>query len=445
MPAIRLPSKVSHILQVLREAGHEAYIVGGCVRDSLIGRLPGDWDITTSARPEQVRTLFRRTVDTGLKHGTLTVLLGADSFEITTFRTDGAYSDGRHPDEVRFVSTLAEDLSRRDFTVNAMAYSPETGLIDLFRGTDDLNARVIRAVGAPAARFTEDALRMLRAVRFSAQLGFSIEEKTFDAIRPLASRLRLVSKERIQVELNKLLTSDHPETFEKLADCGITAVIMPRFDQMLATLQHSPYHVCDVGHHTLKVLEATPNTLRLRLCALLHDTGKVEARTTDSNGTDHFKGHMDFSAKYAEKFLRDYRYDNKTIDQVVRLVSVHDIRIDPTLPNVRRLIGKVGEDLFPDYLQFAVADCKGKSDVSAAIFWPLYRKTEEAYRQILAENDPVSIRDLAVDGNDLIASGLKPGKAIGQILSEMLEDVLNDPSHNTKEYLLSRYLPGEIE
>ncbi len=441
--AITLPAKTIQIIEKLNRAGYEAYIVGGCVRDSLIGRVPGDWDITTSALPAEVKKLFKRTVDTGLQHGTVTVMLGADAFEVTTYRTDGAYSDGRHPDTVTFVDSLREDLSRRDFTVNAMAYHPETGLVDLFGGLSDLKAGIIRAVGDPVRRFTEDALRMMRAVRFSAQLGFEIEENTFKAIRPLAERLRMVSKERIQTELSKLLVSDHPEYFEKLAEAGITAVIMPRFDEMLATEQHSVFHLYDVGHHTLKVMQAVPPTLMLRLCALLHDTGKTEAKTTDANGTDHFKGHPALSAVYAREFLKEYRYDNKTIDQVTKLVETHDIRTVPRPADVRRLIGKVGTSLFPDYLRLLLADDAGKSPASTEEFMPRYTGLVRTYEEILAAEDPISLKDLAVKGEDLIAAGMPPGPQMGEVLHRMLEDVLETPSHNTREYLLSRHLPGE--
>ena len=439
MIRIVLPSKVETILNTLRGAGHEAYVVGGCVRDSLLGRTPGDWDITTSAPPEAVQRLFRRTVATGIKHGTVTVMLGKEGFEVTTYRSDGVYSDGRHPDSVSFVSTLQEDLSRRDFTVNAMAYSPEKGLIDLFGGTSDLKEKRIRAVGDPKERFTEDALRMLRAVRFCAQLGFGIEYETFAAIRLLALRLRLVSKERIREELSKLLLSDHPEYFEILVNAGLTAVIMPRFEEMLATPQHSPFHIYDVGHHTLEVLKACPATLLQRLTALLHDAGKTEARRTDENGIDHFKGHPALSAVYAEEFLRDLRYDNKTVEQVTHLVEVHDIRVKPTLPNVRRLIGRVGEELFPDFLTFIQADNQGKSPLSHLEFKPRYEGLCRAYREIQENRDALSLKDLAVRGSDLIAAGVKPGKELGAILNVMLEDVLDEPQHNTKDYLLARY------
>ena len=433
---ISLPQGAEFILNTLRQAGFEAFIVGGCVRDSLIGRRPGDWDITTSARPEEVKALFRRTIDTGLQHGTVTVMVKKEAYEITTYRTDGFYSDGRHPDSVIFVSSLAEDLARRDFTINAMAYAPDKGVVDLYDGLTDLKNHTIRAVGDPAERFTEDALRMLRAVRFSAQLGYEIDAETFAAIRPLASRLAMVSRERIRDEINKLLLSDHPEYFEKLAECGITSVIMPRFDEMLSTSQNNQYHCYDVGHHTLKVMTAVPARLPMRLTALLHDSGKIPAKTTDEAGTDHFKGHQLLSAAYAEEFLKEYRYDNKTSDYVLRLIRVHDVRIPPTAFNIRRLLGQVGKDLFPDYLAFLQADNRGKSLPSQEEFAPFYKETCAMYRQILEAGDPVTIGDLAIRGGDLIAAGFKPGPGMGEVLKHLLEDVQREPEHNTREYLL---------
>ena len=437
--SISLPAGAEYILNTLHQAGFEAYIVGGCVRDSLLGRTPGDWDITTSARPQEVKKLFRRTVDTGLQHGTVTVMQKKEAYEVTTYRSDGFYSDGRHPDSVSFVSSLKEDLARRDFTINALAYNAREGVVDLCGGLADLEAKTIRAVGDPRSRFTEDALRMLRAVRFSAQLGFEIETETFDAIRPLATRLALVSKERIRDEINKLLLSDHPEYFEKLSICGITAVIMPRFDEMLATAQHSKYHLYDVGHHTLKVMAAIPRKLPLRLAALLHDTGKVPARATDTAGEDHFKGHTLLSAVYAEEFLKEYRYDNKTAQYVTRLIRVHDIRIPPTAPQVRRLINHMGPDLMPDYLSFMEADSQGKSPLSRQEFAPFYRALLESYEAVTRAGDPVQMKELAVTGADLIAAGVKPGPAMGDLLHRMMEDVLRDPAHNSKEYLLTQY------
>ena len=252
---INIPQKAAQILKTLNAAGYEAYVVGGCVRDSILGREPGDWDITTSALPEQVKELFRRTVDTGIQHGTVTVMMDKEGFEVTTYRVDGEYHDGRHPDAVTFTRSLEEDLKRRDFTINAMAYHPEHGLVDLFGGMEDIGKRIIRCVGNPVERFTEDALRMLRAVRFSAQLGFTVEENTKAALARMSGNLEHVSAERIQTELVKLLVSDHPDYLRTAWETGLTREFLPEFDACMETEQNTPHHCYTVGEHILKVLQ----------------------------------------------------------------------------------------------------------------------------------------------------------------------------------------------
>lgn len=443
---IRLPAKVSSILRALTDAGYEAYAVGGCVRDSLLGRKPGDWDITTSARPEQTKALFRRTVDTGIAHGTVTVMLGEDGFEVTTYRVDGDYSDGRHPDSVSFTASLSEDLRRRDFTVNAMAYHPDKGIVDLFGGQEDLAHKIIRAVGDPDERFDEDALRILRAVRFSAQLGFSIEGNTFSALSRFAERLRLVSRERIQVELTKLLASDHPEQFRLLYTSGITKVIFPLFDEMMVMPQRSPYHTMNVGEHTMAVLCGVEKDPILRLAALLHDTGKLKAHfIIEENGKprDRFLGHAAFSAEIAEDFLREYRYDNRTISLVTGLIRFHDDRIPPEEKAVRRAMNRMGEEIFGLYMRFVPADSAAKSPLAQERFAERYAGVECLAEEIRRRGDCLSLSDLAVNGGDLIRAGMKPGKAMGDTLKAMLEDVLAEPSHNDKDWLLGHFLPKQ--
>lgn len=442
MSAIAIPSKASTILRVLHEAGYEAYIVGGCVRDGLLGRVPGDWDITTSATPQEVKALFKRTIDTGIQHGTVTVMMGREGFEVTTYRTDGVYSDARHPDSVSFTTSLEEDLKRRDFTVNAMAYAPKEGIIDPFGGLDDLAARTIRAVGDPMERFDEDALRILRAVRFSAQLDFAIEPATRAAITAFAPRLHLISKERIHDELCKLLLSDHPEYFHLFYECGITREIFPWYDEMMATPQNTPFHCYNVAEHTLKVLAATPKDLIFRLTGLLHDIGKPVTRTTDASGQDHFKNHGDVGAEVAEGILREYRFDNHTIETVSRLIEWHDDRLrTPSPAAMRRQISRIGEDIYPMFLLFTEADNAGKSPFAQEVFPAYNERVHELYAQILAEKNCLSLKDLAVKGADLIAAGMKPGPAMGDVLHAMLADVLEEPEHNDKDYLLRTYLP----
>lgn len=296
-----MPKDVERIIDTLEDAGYEAYAVGGCIRDTLLGRVPEDWDITTSALPEQVKALFPRTVDTGLIHGTVTVLLKGSGYEVTTFRIDGEYEDARHPKEVVFTSKLAEDLMRRDFTINAMAYNHRTGIVDLFCGKEDLQKGMIRCVGDARKRFEEDALRIMRAIRFSAQLGFSIEKETKRAASKLAENLERVSKERIQVELVKLLVSNHPEKMRELYQMGITRIILPEFDDVMELEQNNPYHCFTVGEHTIRMLEEIPPQKVLRLTALLHDIGKVQCHTKDEKGEDHFYGHAEIGAEMAKK------------------------------------------------------------------------------------------------------------------------------------------------
>ena len=270
---IELPERVKEILDTIMEAGYEAYAVGGCIRDSILGRKPNDWDITTSASPYEIKELFRRTVDTGIQHGTVTVMMDKEGFEVTTYRIDGDYKDGRHPSEVTFTASLKEDLRRRDFTINAMAYNEQNGLVDIFGGMQDIADGVIRCVGEPRERFSEDALRIMRAVRFSAQLGYQIEEKTKAAIEELAPTLKKISAERIQVELVKLVTSKHPEELLTAYETGITSVILPEFDLCMETEQHNPHHLYNVGMHTIHAMEVIPADKVLRLVSRYGEAG----------------------------------------------------------------------------------------------------------------------------------------------------------------------------
>lgn len=437
---IRVPEGAGQVLRTLHGAGFEAYVVGGCVRDSILMHTPQDWDITTSARPNEVKALFRRTVDTGIRHGTVTVLIGNEGFEVTTYRIDGAYEDGRHPKSVTFTASLDEDLKRRDFTVNAMAYSEETGLIDLFGGLEDLKARVIRAVGDPTERFTEDALRMMRAVRFAAQLDAVIEKKTLQGIRALAPNLRKVSAERTRVELEKLLVSDHPEEMRVLYETGLTAQFLPEFDACMTCEQHNPHHCYTVGEHIIHALCAVRSDKVLRLTMLLHDIGKPQCRTTDENGIDHFHGHVALGAKMADEILKRLKYDNDTRNKVVRLVSFHDRNMEDTEEGVRRGIVAVGEDLFPLLLEVKEADLAAQSTFKAQEKKERILCWRKLYERIIARGDCLSLKSLAVKGKDLTDLGVKPGRGMGQILQKMLDDVLTNPSHNSRDYLLATYV-----
>ena len=437
---IRIPEQVNTILDKLHQSGHEAYVVGGCVRDALLGREPNDWDITTSALPSEVKEIFPRTIDTGLKHGTVTVLIGRESFEVTTYRVDGVYEDGRHPKQVTFTPSLSEDLRRRDFTINAMAYDPGSGLVDLFGGQEDLTDGVIRAVGDPVQRFTEDALRILRAFRFAAQLGYSIDPETLRAASSLSRNLEKISSERIREELEKILLSDNPDILMKAYKAGITAVFLPEFDVCMETPQNNPHHCYDVGEHTIWSTALIRKDRIRRLTMLLHDFGKPGTRTTDDRGIDHFRGHPEESYRIAKTILRRLKYDNDTYRKVTTLVRYHDLRMRLTEPAVRKAIVRVGEDLFPLYLEIQHADTMAQSLFQRDDKLAYTAELRRIYNRIMFRGDCLNLKDLAVNGSDIIAAGVRPGREVGSILAQMLEDVLNVPEHNDKGYLMGRYV-----
>ncbi len=436
---IRLPKKVHNIINTLEEAGYEAYAVGGCVRDSVLGRTPDDWDITTSAKPDEMKRLFPRTVDTGIKHGTVTVLLGGEGFEVTTYRIDGTYEDGRHPSEVTFTASLKEDLRRRDFTINAMAYNERDGLVDLYGGLADIENQVIRCVGNAEERFDEDALRMLRAVRFSAQLGYRIDETTGEAIKALAPNLQKISAERIQVELVKLVVSPHPDYLRNAYELGITAQVLPEFDLCMETPQRHKHHCYDVGEHILHSMLGVEPDKVLRLGMLFHDIGKPQTLTVDPDGTTHNKRHPFEGEKITRKVMRRLKFDNDTTDKVTKLVLYHDYDIAPTEAGVRRAVNRIGEEIFPMIFTVRRADIAAQSDYMREEKLAKVAYIEKLYREILSRKEAVTLKDLAISGNDLIAEGMPSGRQIGETLSALLERVLDDPSLNTKEILLKLY------
>lgn len=437
---IKMPGKVNKIIGVLQEAGFEAYAVGGCIRDSLLGRTPNDWDITTSAKPMEVKALFSHTIDTGIQHGTVTILLDREGFEVTTYRIDGEYEDGRHPKEVSFTGSLEEDLKRRDFTINALAYNETAGLIDIFEGQRDLKDGIIRCVGNAEERFTEDALRMLRAIRFSAQLGYRIEENTLAAIHKLAGNLEKISAERIQTELLKLMVSPHPDYLRTAYECGVTKVFFPEFDLAMETPQNHPHHCYNVGEHILHSLIEVPADKVLRLTMLLHDIAKPQCLTVDEKGITHFHGHEEMGAEMSRVILRRLRMDNDTTDKVCRLVRFHDYGngVAPDRRIVRRAVNKIGEDLFDDFILVKKADLLAQSmylreeKLSNLAAW------DACYREIREAEECVSLRTLTVNGRDLIAAGLQPGRELGDILKQLLDEVLETPEKNEKDYLVSR-------
>ena len=436
---ILIPTQAAEIIKTLSSHGYEAYAVGGCVRDSILGKTPSDWDITTSARPEQVKALFAKTIDTGIKHGTVTVMMDKTGYEVTTYRIDGLYEDHRRPNDVTFTTSLREDLMRRDFTINAMAYNDTDGLIDLFGGMDDLQNRVIRCVGNARDRFEEDALRMLRAVRFAGQLHFRIESSTREAIIACHNNLKDVSAERIQMELLKLLISDHPEVFREAYATGLASVFLPEFDRMMDTGQKNPHHCYSVGEHTLHaVCMIEPNPV-LRLTMLLHDVGKPATKTTDQYGIDHFYNHYKVGAEMSKEILKRLKFDNKTIQVVCQLISHHDIRFkNPKTSgqrHVRKVMHSIGPNLFPYLLKVMEADVRSQSDYYQAEKLSILKETWESYEEILKKQDCLSLKDLKINGNQLKALGIREGKTIGAILKTLLSMVLEHPELNEYSYL----------
>ncbi|MBO7374612.1 MAG: CCA tRNA nucleotidyltransferase [Lachnospiraceae bacterium] len=437
---IDLPENVKNIIEELNKAGFEAYAVGGCVRDSILGRVPNDWDITTNAKPLDVKSIFRRTVDTGLKHGTVTVLIGKEPYEVTTYRIDGEYEDSRHPKEVSFTSDLKEDLLRRDFTINAMAYNDTDGLVDIFGGMEDIEAKVIRCVGEPKERFSEDALRLLRAIRFAAQLGYNIEEKTYEAIKELSPTLKNISAERIQAELNKILVSDNPSMLKTAFETGLTAQFIPELDLCFNTVQNNPHHCYNVGDHIIKAIESIEPEKTLRLTMLLHDIAKPQCKKTGEDGIDHFHGHQIKSSEMAVDLLRRLKYDNDTIDKTKRFVKYHDERLEAGTKIMRRAMNRIGADAFPDIFKVWVADVSAQSDYQREEKFARIERNKSDYEEIIAKNECVTLKDLAVTGRDLINAGMQAGPALGEVLDQMLKDVIEEPEHNNKEYLLKQYV-----
>ncbi len=436
-----LPLPVSDALARLEASGHEAWVVGGCVRDFLDGKAASDFDITTSALPKQTQKVFSsfRVIETGMKHGTLTVISDGMPLEITTFRTDGGYTDSRHPDSVSFTRSLSDDLSRRDFTVNAMAYSPTRGLVDIFGGECDIKNRVIRTVGEAGVRFSEDALRILRALRFSSVLGFSIEEKTKRAIFEKRELLRHISAERIREEMAKLILGDNAVSVIR-EYIEVIGVFIPELLPTVNFEQKNPHHKYDVFEHTLAALDATPRDLALRFAMLLHDIGKPRCFFTDENGTGHFYGHEELGAKIADEILLRMKFDNKTRERIVNLVRYHDIRTEPTEKSVKRRLAQHGYGTFLDLIQIKRADAIGQgTDKQERL--SLYNELEKIAREINERNECLSLRSLSVNGHDMASLGYG-GKEIGKALERALDAVIDERVANEREAIIN-YLKSE--
>ncbi|MFZ5988357.1 MAG: CCA tRNA nucleotidyltransferase [Bacillota bacterium] len=423
---IGIPEEVIYIIDTLNMNNYKAYIVGGCVRDSIMGKEPKDWDVTTEAKMDEIKSLFGKTIDTGIKHGTVTVVLNKNNYEITTFR---ALSEDNP-------ITIEGDMRLRDFTINAIAFHPKEGFIDPFKGLKDIENSVIRAVGRAQDRFTEDPLRMLRAVRFSSTLGFEIDKETLISIKHNSQLISTVSPERIRDELTKILVSARPMNFKLLRETGLLKHVLPEFDICFETTQNHPYHVYNVAEHSLHTVSSIENEKNLRWTMLLHDTGKAVTKTTDTDGIDHFYGHPEKSVQIAKKVLERLKFDNKTLNRVCTLIKHHDRRIEPNHRSVRKAVSVVGEDMFEDLLKVQEADKKGQNPQYLNDRLDALNRIRRIYYDIREKNQCLTLKDLAVDGSDLTNLGFEQGREIGIILNDLLEMVIDDPELNTKESLI---------
>ena len=426
------------VLQILTNKGYEAYLVGGCVRDLIRGVVPHDWDICTSARPEETEACFagRRIIKTGLKHGTITVLEEGEPYEITTYRTEGPYSDSRRPDYVEFISSLEADLARRDFTMNAIALGEDGGLRDPFGGAGDIRAGLIRCVGEPARRFQEDGLRVMRALRFGAVFGYEIEEKTAHAIHENRHMLEHVAAERINVELCKLLVGDKAGTILRRYP-DVLCEFWPELGPLVTLEQNTPWHCWGGWEHTIHAVEAAPPDLVLRLTMLLHDIGKPRCKSTDENGVDHFYGHPAVSAKLADQMLRELKFDNRTRERVVTLVEHHDVQIPCRDRFIRKWLGRLGPETFFQLLEVKRADGMGQAYELVKDRLAQLEKIKAKAEEIVAQGQCFFLKDLAVNGWDVIAAGIAPGPEVGRVLNGLLGQVLNGLVPNNREALLS--------
>ncbi len=432
-----MPQEVRWILSTLNAAGFEAYAVGGCVRDALRRVTPQDWDLCTSALPREIETCFPgvKLLETGIRHGTVTLRLQEGQYEVTTYRADGPYSDGRRPDRVDFVSDLVQDLARRDFTVNAMAMDLHGQVQDPFGGQEDLASGILRCVGDPDRRFQEDGLRLMRCLRFAATLGYTIEPQTAGALERNLSMLDHVAAERIQTELRKLLLGpgyvdvlrSHPTVFCRF---------WPQLGPLVALEQHNPWHRYGGWEHTLHALSAARTDLAVRLAVLLHDVGKPACKSTDADGIDHFYGHAKVGAQLAEEMLRTLKFDNATRERVVLLVERHDAPIDATDRSVRRWLGRLGQDAFFQLLEVKRCDALGQGHSQVPQRLDHIAQLRDIAQGVIAQGRCFSLKDLAVTGSDVLAAGISAGPAVGQALQRLLDQVISGALPNEKEALL---------
>lgn len=437
---MKLDENAKKLIMLLQNNGHRAYAVGGCVRDALMGIKAKDTDITTSATPEQTEKILYdngiKFVETGIKHGTVTAVVNHIPYEITTFRVEGEYNDLRHPENVCFVSDINVDLSRRDFTMNAIAYNDTDGYIDIFGGINDINSRVIKCVGNPDKRFNEDALRILRAIRFASVLGFDIDENTKQAVFNNKELLLKISAERIFTELKKLLLGDNAEKI-LLEYRDVIAVIIPQIKDSFDFPQNSKWHIYDVYTHIVKSVAVAPKKDYIRLALLLHDIGKPFVKTTDENGQDHFKGHPSVSVELSKAALKQFKVSNDIFYKVIKLVKIHDKHITLKPSNIKRWLRELGEDLTLDFIDVKIADMKTHNLDLAGAELEYLEQVKELTKKIIASGEPYRISDLKINGNDLLAIGYK-GKQISDELDRLINIVSSNPEFNTREKLLNQ-------
>lgn len=438
-----LPPAATAILRRLEGAGYEAWAVGGCVRDCLLGVTPKDWDICTAAGPEEAERVFSgagwTVIPTGLRHGTLTVRLEGENWEVTSYRADGPYRDHRHPDGVRFLREVTEDLSRRDFTVNAMAWHPDRGLFDPMGGEKDLAERVLRCVGEPDRRFEEDALRILRGVRFAAWYGLAAEEGTAAAIHRKKELLKRVAPERCFAELRRLLCAPGEQLGPVLRAFWDVLATLPGLSvlgEMEGYDQQNPHHHLDLKDHTIQAVVSVPEKEWLRLAALLHDSGKPACRTLDQDGTAHYYGHAKEGGRLAEQAMKRLRCSRELGRRVVQLVELHDLWVPPTLPSARRWLGRLGEEGLRDLLALERGDTLAHAPACRPPRLRRLAQWEQLVEEVLREGDCLTLRDLAVNGSDLLSLGFSPGPRLGSVLKRLLSDVVEGRLENRREVLL---------
>ncbi len=435
---INIPSDTNKIIHTLQNHGHSAYVVGGCVRDSILGRAPHDWDICTSATPNEMLEIFkdRKVIGTGLQHGTITIVINGDPYEVTTYRIDGDYSDNRRPDSVTFTDKLVEDLKRRDFTINAMAYNDEKGLIDPFDGLKDIEWKKIRCVGSARDRFREDALRILRAIRFASQLEFAMMPETLYEINQQYKNLENISIERINSEFCKIASSSN-FCVQMVLFQDVFALFIPELTDMFGFQQNNPYHDYDVYGHTIHAVEhCESDDLTVRLAVFFHDIGKPHSYQDGEDGIRHFKGHGRISAEITDNIMKRLRFDNETRNNVVELVYYHDATFEVGKKYVKRWLNKIGEKQFRRLLKIRKADILGQKPNFDQSRIDKVNNIEQILEEVLQEDECFSLKDLDVNGKDLMEAGYKAGKELGNTLNKLLQLVIDGECLNEKEKLL---------